>query len=81
MEVQEFNGYPLFNDVEDVDIRNYNRAAVLVNIAEDWAIYQGGCVDCQEFTRQYLEKCNDIEDHVLIPLTVKILQLRLGDNV
>jgi hypothetical protein len=30
-----FKGFSLFNDIEDVDLRNRNRAVVLTNIAED----------------------------------------------
>jgi hypothetical protein len=30
-----FKGFSLFNDIEDVDLRNRNRAVVLANIAED----------------------------------------------
>lgn len=31
----EFKSYSLFNDIEDVNVRNRNRAVVLANIAED----------------------------------------------
>ncbi len=31
----EFKGYSLFNDVEDVELRNRNRAVILANIMED----------------------------------------------
>lgn len=30
-----FKGYDLFNDIEDENLRNRNRAIVLTNIAED----------------------------------------------
>jgi hypothetical protein len=30
-----FKGFSLFNDVEDINLRNRNRAVVLTNIAED----------------------------------------------
>ena len=30
-----FKGYSLFNDIEDNELRNRNRAVVLANIAED----------------------------------------------
>ena len=31
----EFKGFSLFNDIEDVSLRNRNRAVVLANIADD----------------------------------------------
>jgi hypothetical protein len=31
----EFKSYSLFNDIEDTNLRNRNRAVVLANIAED----------------------------------------------
>lgn len=31
----EFKGFSLFNDIEDVNLRNRNRAVVLANIAEN----------------------------------------------
>ena len=31
----EFKGYSLFNDIEDFDLRNRNRAVILANIMED----------------------------------------------
>ncbi len=30
-----FKGFSLFNDIEDIDLRNRNRAVVLTNIAQD----------------------------------------------
>jgi len=30
----EFKGYSLFNDIEDVELRNRNRAVILANIIE-----------------------------------------------
>lgn len=33
-QVNEFKGYSLFNDIEDVDLRTRNRAVTLCNIAE-----------------------------------------------
>ena len=35
-QVNEYKGFSLFNDVEDVTLRTYNRARVLSNIAEDY---------------------------------------------
>jgi hypothetical protein len=32
--MNEFHGYSLFNDVEDVDLRAYNRARVMANMLE-----------------------------------------------
>lgn len=29
----DYKGFPLFNDVEDTDLRNRNRAVILTNIA------------------------------------------------
>ncbi len=31
----QFRGFDLFNDIEDTELRNRNRAIVLANIAED----------------------------------------------
>lgn len=31
----DYKSYSLFNDIEDVELRNRNRAVVLANIAED----------------------------------------------
>lgn len=31
----DFKSYSLFNDIEDMDLRNRNRAVVLANIAQD----------------------------------------------
>lgn len=31
----EFKGFSLFNDIEDISLRNRNRAVVLANIADD----------------------------------------------
>lgn len=31
----EFKGFSLFNDIEDVELRNRNRAIILANIMED----------------------------------------------
>lgn len=33
--MNEFKSYSLFNDIEDVILRNRNRAVVLTNIAQD----------------------------------------------
>lgn len=33
VETDNWNGYSLFNDVEDTILRNQNRAAVMVNIS------------------------------------------------
>ncbi len=33
-QANEFKGYSLFNDIEDVDLRTRNRAVTLCNIAE-----------------------------------------------
>ena len=33
--LNEYRGFALFNDVEDVELRNKNRGAVLANIIED----------------------------------------------
>lgn len=33
--VNDFKGFGLFNDIDDVDLRNRNRAVVLANMAED----------------------------------------------
>lgn len=30
-----FNGFPLFNDIEDTQLRTRNRAVILTNIMED----------------------------------------------
>lgn len=30
-----FHSFPLFNDVEEVELRTHNRAAIMVNIFED----------------------------------------------
>lgn len=35
MQQNEFKGFSLFNDVEDVDLRTRNRSVVMCNIAED----------------------------------------------
>lgn len=35
-QVNEYKGFSLFNDVEDVNLRTFNRARILVNIAEDY---------------------------------------------
>lgn len=35
MEKNEFRGWSLFNDIDDINLRNRNRAVVLSNIAED----------------------------------------------
>lgn len=35
MNYQEFNGYSLFTDVEDKEIRTYNRARVMKNMMLD----------------------------------------------
>lgn len=35
MSKDTFKGYELFNDIEDKNLRNRNRAVVLTNIAED----------------------------------------------
>lgn len=34
--MNEIRGYSLFNDIEDVSLRNRNRAVVLSNIAEQY---------------------------------------------
>lgn len=33
-----YKGFSLFNDIEDTDLRNHNRATVLANIAEDYQL-------------------------------------------
>ena len=35
-QVNEYKGFSLFNDVEDTALRTFNRARILVNIAEDY---------------------------------------------
>lgn len=35
MTQNNYKGFSLFNDIEDVELRNRNRAVVLANIAED----------------------------------------------
>jgi len=37
MSDSEWNGYPLFNEVEDPNLRSWNRVAVLHNMANDGA--------------------------------------------
>jgi len=34
-EKSEYNGFPLFFDIEDVELRRRNQAVILVNILED----------------------------------------------
>jgi hypothetical protein len=34
-QVNEYKGFSLFSDIEDISLRNRNRAVVLANIAED----------------------------------------------
>lgn len=33
--MNEFKGFSLFNDIEDAELRNRNRAVVMANIAKD----------------------------------------------
>lgn len=33
--MNEFKGYSLFNDIEDINLRSRNRGVILANIAED----------------------------------------------
>lgn len=33
--VLEYEGYSTFNDVEDCELRNYNRGHIIINIIED----------------------------------------------
>lgn len=33
--MNEYKGFSLFSDIEDIDLRNRNRAVVLANIAEN----------------------------------------------
>lgn len=35
MSVNEFMGYSLFNDIDDVELRTRNQAVILANIAEN----------------------------------------------
>lgn len=34
-QANEYKGFGLFNDIEDAELRNRNRAVVLANLAED----------------------------------------------
>lgn len=52
--VKEINGYPTFNDVDDVLLRNYNRGHVIINIIEDMT--KQGCSkeECWNEVNNYL---------------------------
>lgn len=52
--VNEVDGYPTFNEVEDFSLRNYNRGHVIINIIEDMT--KQGCTkeECWEQVNRYL---------------------------
>lgn len=35
VKVESVDGYTLFNDIEDIELRSYNRAMIMANIIED----------------------------------------------
>ena len=53
--VLDFEGYPTFNDVEDSDIRNYNRAHVVINIVEDLTKTGASKDYCWEKVKEYIK--------------------------
>ena len=52
--VTEVDGYPTFNDVENIQLRNYNRGQVIINIVED--LTAQGCTkeECWDEVNKYL---------------------------
>lgn len=57
----EFKGYSLFNDIEDVELRSRNRAVTLCNIAEahtnkEKRITHGGAALMIRYTEQIPEQ-------------------------
>lgn len=45
MQKNEYCGYGLFNDVEDVEVQSYNRGRIIVNIMEDNSDGKGKITD------------------------------------
>lgn len=41
----EYSGYGLFNDIDDVEVKNYNRGRIIVNIMEDNSDGKGKITD------------------------------------
>ena len=59
--VTEVDGYPTFNDVENIQLRNYNRGQVIINIVED--LTAQGCTkeECWDEVNKYLGFINGSE--------------------
>jgi hypothetical protein len=54
--VLEYEGYPTFNDVEDFDLKAYNRAQIVINIVEDLTKSGASKESCWEKVREYVNK-------------------------
>ena len=59
--VKEVEGYPTFNDVESIKLRNYNRGHVVINIIEDMT--KRGCSkeECWDEVNRYLSHIDGSE--------------------
>lgn len=70
--VEEVNGYPTFNGVEDRVLRNRNRGTIAVNIVED-ATYEGCSKEvCWERVRAYFMAIPQ-EDHAAVRSAMQIV--------
>lgn len=60
--ILEVNGYPTFNDIDDVILRNKNRGNVMVNIVEDVTSSGGNKDMCWDAVKTYIESFEDKKD-------------------
>lgn len=76
------NSFSLFNDVEDKQLRAYNRARIMVNIMEDYANPKGEGVLPKggHLVLQYFERI-PVEDRVAAMDEVSEILKKKGINV
>lgn len=64
--VLDFEGYPTFNDVEDINLRGYNRAHIVINIVEDLTKTGASKDTCWNKVKEYITKLNISNHEVFI---------------
>lgn len=61
--VLEYEGYSTFNDVEDINMRNYNRGHIIINIIEDLTARGASKDECWKKVEGYMECIDPAEKY------------------
>lgn len=61
--VLEYEGYSTFNDVEDIELRNYNRGHIIINIIEDLTSRGFSKEMCWEKVTEYMKCIDPVEKY------------------